>query len=124
MIAPNTGTRLTNTPRFLSLYPDIGVDITIDAAIVDIVAERYDAGIRPQENLAQDIIAVRISKAIPRVVVAAPSYISRCGTPKNAAGPGTAPLHSPLHERGLHSMALLHQRPHGGASYRGTSDRQ
>ncbi len=69
-------------PRFLALYPDINVDISIDASPIDIVAERFDAGIRTGEHLAHDMIAVRIGKDMPFALVAAPDYLARRGEPK------------------------------------------
>jgi len=69
-------------PRFLALYPEIDVDISIDASPIDIVAERFDAGIRTGEHLAHDMIAVRIGGEMQLVLVAAPSYLARRGEPK------------------------------------------
>lgn len=68
--------------RFLAAYPEIGLEITADSGLTDIVAGRFDAGIRPGERLERDMIAVRISDPIPFVVVAAPSYLARRGTPR------------------------------------------
>jgi len=70
-------------PRFLALYPEINVEISIDASPIDIVAERFDAGIRAGEYLAQDMIAVRICREMHFVVVAAPAYLARRGEPKS-----------------------------------------
>jgi DNA-binding transcriptional LysR family regulator len=69
-------------PRFLAAYPEISLDISVDAAMADIVAERFDAGIRPGDRVARDMIAVRISDALPVVVVAAPAYPPRTALPK------------------------------------------
>ena len=69
-------------PRFLALYPEINVEISIDASPIDIVAERFDAGIRTSEYLAHDMIAVRICREIHFVMVAAPAYLTRRGEPK------------------------------------------
>jgi DNA-binding transcriptional LysR family regulator len=68
-------------PRFLALYPEIGLDISADSTFVDIVAARFDAGIRPGERLSRDMIAVRISDEIPIVVAAAPAYLAQHGKP-------------------------------------------
>jgi DNA-binding transcriptional LysR family regulator len=70
------------TARFLALYPDITLDISVDSTLADIVAGRFDAGIRPGELLARDMIAVRISDEMPIVVVAAPAYLAQRGAPK------------------------------------------
>jgi DNA-binding transcriptional LysR family regulator len=69
-------------PRFLAHYPEINLDICTDGQQTDIVAERFDAGIRPGERIEKDMIAVRVSGELPFVVVAAPSYIEQHGAPK------------------------------------------
>jgi DNA-binding transcriptional LysR family regulator len=68
--------------RFLRTYPEIKLDISVDAALTDIVAERYDAGIRPGERIARDMIALRIGEPMQVVVVAWPIYLAERGTPK------------------------------------------
>jgi DNA-binding transcriptional LysR family regulator len=67
--------------RFLVAYPEISVEVSSDSSLTDIVAGRFDAGIRHAERLERDMIAVRISEQVPVVTVAAPSYIARHGTP-------------------------------------------
>lgn len=67
--------------RFLSRYPEVSLDISVERAMVDIVAERFDAGVRPGERVARDMIAVRISDEMPFVVAGAPAYLERHGTP-------------------------------------------
>jgi len=57
--------------RLLPEYPDIIVDIVIDQGLTDIVAERYDAGVRCGEQVAKDMIAVRIGPDIRMAVVGA-----------------------------------------------------
>jgi DNA-binding transcriptional LysR family regulator len=69
-------------PRFLALYPEINIDLSVDGALTDIVAGRFDAGIRSADRLERDMIAVRVSDAIPLVVAAAPAYLARHGTPR------------------------------------------
>jgi DNA-binding transcriptional LysR family regulator len=66
---------------FLSQYPEISLDLSIDRGFVDIVERRFDAGIRNGERIAKDMIAVRISDEMPFVVAASPSYLARHGTP-------------------------------------------
>ena len=63
-------------------YPDISVEITNDYSLIDIVAERYDAGVRLGEQVAKDMIAVRIGPDFRQVVVGAPSYFTRRGKPE------------------------------------------
>jgi DNA-binding transcriptional LysR family regulator len=69
-------------PRFLALYPEISLDISVDGALTDIVGARFDGGIRAGEKVERDMIAVRVSDAIPLVVVATPAYLARHGEPK------------------------------------------
>jgi DNA-binding transcriptional LysR family regulator len=69
-------------PRFLVLYPEINLDICIEPHQTDIVAQRFDAGIRPGERIEKDMITVRVSGELPMVVVGAPSYIAQHGVPK------------------------------------------
>jgi len=69
-------------PRFLTRYSAIRLDISIERAFVDIVSRRFDAGIRPGERIARDMVAIPISDAMPFVVVASPDYVSRRGAPK------------------------------------------
>ncbi|MGH6976866.1 MAG: LysR substrate-binding domain-containing protein [Stellaceae bacterium] len=63
--------------RFFAAYPEIGLEISVDTALVDIVADRFDAGIRWGHRVERDMIAVRITGPIRHVVVAAPSYLAR-----------------------------------------------
>jgi DNA-binding transcriptional LysR family regulator len=62
--------------RLLPDYPDIKVEIFVDNGLTDIVAERYDAGVRLGEQVAKDMIAVRIGPNLRMVVVGAPSYFA------------------------------------------------
>jgi DNA-binding transcriptional LysR family regulator len=68
--------------KFLREYPDINVEITIDYGLTDIVAERYDAGVRGGEQVAKDMIAVRIGPDMRMAVVGAPSYLRKRPEPK------------------------------------------
>lgn len=67
---------------FLPRYPDIKVELIIDYGLTDIVAERYDAGIRLGERVAQDMIAVRIGPDFSMAVVGAPAYFAKRPKPK------------------------------------------
>ena len=58
-------------------YPDIKIEIIIDYGLTDIVAQRYDAGVRSGEQVAKDMIAMRIGPDMRMAVVGAPSYLSR-----------------------------------------------
>jgi DNA-binding transcriptional LysR family regulator len=63
-------------------YPDIKVEIIIDYGLSDIVAEHFDAGVRLGEQVAKDMIAVRIGPDMRMAVVGAPSYFERRPRPK------------------------------------------
>lgn len=67
---------------FLGDYPDIKVEITVDNTLTDIVSERFDAGIRLGEQVAKDMIAVRIGPEMRMAVVGAPSYLEKHGIPQ------------------------------------------
>ncbi|WP_431281735.1 LysR family transcriptional regulator [Humitalea sp. 24SJ18S-53] len=62
--------------KLLPTYPDIKVEVVIDYGLTDIVAERYDAGIRLGEQVAKDMIAVRIGPDMRMAVVGAPTYFA------------------------------------------------
>ena len=68
--------------KFLPDYPDIKVEITVDYGLIDIAAERYDAGIRLGEDVAKDMIAVRIGPAMRMAVIGSPAYFSRRPQPQ------------------------------------------
>ena len=68
--------------KLLPSYPDVKVEIIIDYGLTDIVAERYDAGVRLGEQVAKDMIAVRIGPDFRMVVVGAPSYFRGRSKPK------------------------------------------
>ena len=73
---------LPKLAKFLPQYPDIKVEITIDYGLTDIVAQRYDAGVRWGEQVAKDMIAVRIGPDMRIAVVGAPSYFAKRSPPK------------------------------------------
>ena len=63
-------------------YPDIKVEIVIDYGLTDIVAQRYDAGVRSGEQVAKDMVAVRIGPDMRMAVVGSPSYFRKRSVPK------------------------------------------
>jgi DNA-binding transcriptional LysR family regulator len=63
-------------------YPDIKVELVIDYGLTDIVAERYDAGVRLGEQVARDMVAVRIGPDFRWAVVGAPPYFAGRTKPK------------------------------------------
>jgi DNA-binding transcriptional LysR family regulator len=68
--------------KLLPLYPDIRVEIIADHGLTDIVAQGYDAGVRLGEQVAKDMVAVRISPDIRMAVVASPAYLEKHGVPR------------------------------------------
>jgi DNA-binding transcriptional LysR family regulator len=91
--------------RFHRAYPDVVLDIVIDDGISDIVAGRFDAGIRIGERLEKDMIAVRLTPDIAMLAVASPQYLAHHGEPKVPAD--------------LHRHACINWRfPGSGAVYR------
>ena len=68
--------------RFLPKYPDVKVEIVIDIGLTDIVAERFDAGVRFGEMVASGMISVRIGPDARMAVVGAPSYFAARKPPK------------------------------------------
>jgi DNA-binding transcriptional LysR family regulator len=68
---------------FVVEYPDIKVEVAVDYGLTDIVAERYDAGVRIGEQVAKDMIAVPIGPDMRMAVVAAPSYFANRPRPKH-----------------------------------------
>jgi len=68
--------------KFLAQYPDIKLEISVDSANVDIVAQQFDAGIRSGDRVDRDMIAVRITDTWHTALVGAPSYLARRGTPE------------------------------------------
>ncbi|MGO4333396.1 LysR family transcriptional regulator [Labrys sp. KB_33_2] len=63
--------------RLLPAYPDVHIEIIVDYGLTDIVAERYDAGVRLGEQVAKDMIAVRIGPDMRMAVVGSPAYFAR-----------------------------------------------
>ncbi|WP_172717134.1 LysR family transcriptional regulator [Neorhizobium sp. T6_25] len=67
--------------EFMEIYPDIHVEIVSDAAIIDIVEQGFDAGVRFGNQLAQDMIAMPLGPALQYAIVASPDYLRRRGRP-------------------------------------------
>jgi DNA-binding transcriptional LysR family regulator len=63
-------------------YPDIKVEMIVDYGLTDIVAQQYDAGVRSGQQVAKDMIAVRIGPDMRMAVVGAPSYFKSRTEPK------------------------------------------
>jgi LysR family transcriptional regulator, regulator of peptidoglycan recycling len=69
-------------PRFLTQYPEISLNLSVSDTLTDIVAERFDAGIRLGERIERDMIAVRVTDELPLVVAGSPAYFEQRGKPK------------------------------------------
>jgi DNA-binding transcriptional LysR family regulator len=74
IIAPRLG-------RFHRAYPDVVLDIVIDDGLSDIIAGRFDAGIRVGERLEKDMIAIRLTPDVKLLAVASPDYLAKRGEP-------------------------------------------
>ena len=68
-------------PVFRARHPRIDVEVTVEERFVDIVAEGYDAGVRLSEAIERDMVQVRLTEPFRFVVVGAPEYLARHGTP-------------------------------------------
>jgi DNA-binding transcriptional LysR family regulator len=80
----------------LRKYPEVKLEITVDYGLANIVADRIDAGVRLGEQVAKDMIAVRIGPDFRFVVVAAPSYFSNRAEPRS---PGELTQHNCINLR-------------------------
>lgn len=78
-----TLTRLSEAiPEFLSLYPDLKLDLHLDDRRVDMVREGFDLAIRGSDNLEDSSLIARKLAVMPHVLCAAPSYFQRHGKPE------------------------------------------
>ena len=82
--------------RFISDYPDVTVEMNVSNSLLDIVSENFDAGVRMGENLAKDMISVRISPDTRYLVVGAPAYLDT--------------IHLPAHPRELIQYKCINYR--------------
>jgi DNA-binding transcriptional LysR family regulator len=91
-------------PGFLAAYPEISLEVMAEDSLVDVLAAGCDAGIRYDERLEQDMVAVPIGPRVQRfALAAAPSYLDRCGRPGH---PGDLLGHACLRSR-FSSGAML-----------------
>ncbi|MCP2138066.1 DNA-binding transcriptional LysR family regulator [Rhizobium sp. SLBN-94] len=67
---------------FMEVYREVKIEIISDAAVIDIVEQGFDAGVRFGKQLAQDMIALPLGPALRYAIVASPEYINRCGEPE------------------------------------------
>lgn len=98
VIAPRLG-------QFHQEHPDVVLDIVVDDGLSDIVAGRFDAGIRVGGRLEKDMIAVRLTPDVKMIAVASPDYLAQHGTPQSPDD--------------LHNHACINWRLHlDGRTYR------
>jgi len=86
--APEPAVELVLAPmiaEFLTAYPAVRLEVISETGFVDIVAKGFDAGVRWEESLAQDMIAVPLGPPQRYVVVAAPGLVERLGAPNHPA---------------------------------------
>ena len=67
--------------KFMADYPDVTVEVSVDSTLVDLVAERFDAGVRLGEQVEKDMIAMRIGPDLRMAVVGSPAYFAHHGEP-------------------------------------------
>lgn len=91
--------------RFGQAYPDVHLELFVDDDLSDIVAEGFDAGIRPGKLVHRDMIAVRVTEDSPTAVVCSPAYLA------DRAAPNT-PEDLPMHR------CIGYRWSRSGASYR------
>lgn len=85
---PRLALPLAITPAIIEmsrLYPDLTIEVTSDEGLVDIVAAGFDAGVRLGEMIAQDMVAVRLTKPFMAIMVASPAYLEERGVPHSIA---------------------------------------
>jgi DNA-binding transcriptional LysR family regulator len=78
VVAPRLG-------RFHRNNPDVNLELVVQDSLADIVAERFDAGIRLGERLEKDMVAVRLTGDMEMQAVASPDYVATYGAPENPA---------------------------------------
>jgi len=90
----------------LPKYPDINVEVIVDYGLTNIVAQQVDAGIRPGELVAKDMIAVRVSPDLRMAVVGSPAYFTgrkRPKTPQDLTSHNCLNLRLPTHGGSLYA---------------------
>ena len=86
--APRLALPLAITPAVVAmsrLHPALTIEVTADESLVDIVEAGFDAGVRLGEMIAQDMVAVRLTKPFKAIMVASPGYLEARSTPRSIA---------------------------------------
>ncbi len=89
--------------EFMLRWPEVRLDIHVDNALSDLIAEGFDAGIRLGERLQRDMVAVPVSGPIRSLVVGSPAYFARHGKPRQ---PRELETHNCVNFRHVSSRAL------------------
>ena len=118
-----------NLAKFLPNYPDIKIEINVDYTMTDIVAQRFDAGVRLGDQVAKDMIAVRIGPDLRIAVVGSSAYFARQPppeTPKDLTAHNCINLRLPTHGQLLlwdfeKSSQALNVRPEGQLVFNSSS---
>jgi DNA-binding transcriptional LysR family regulator len=109
--------------RFHAQHPDVVLDVVVDDSLTDIVAGRFDAGIRVGQRLEKDMVAVRLTADRQMQAVASPDYLARHGEPKTPADlqhhrcinwrfPGSGNIHRRRRIAGARHLLRLRRRSH------------
>lgn len=88
--------------KLLPQHPDLNIEVIVDYGLTDIVAEGFDAGIRMGEQVAKDMIAVRVGPDLRMAVVGSPAYFQRHPKPKSP------------HDLTQHNCITIRLPTHGG----------
>lgn len=88
--------------KLLPAHPDLNIEVIVDYGLTDIVAEGFDAGIRMGEQVARDMIAVRVGPDLRMAVVGSPGYFQRHPKPKSP------------HDLTRHNCITIRLPTHGG----------
>jgi len=71
-----------NVMKLCRAFPEIEVELAASEELVDLAAEGFDAGIRLGQFIAPDMVAVRLTKPLPLIIVGSPAYLARRGRPE------------------------------------------
>jgi DNA-binding transcriptional LysR family regulator len=114
--------------KILPKYPDIKVEVIFDYGLTNIVAQQYDAGIRPGEMVAKDMIAVRVGPDLRMAIVGSPAYFEahkKPRTPQDLTNHNCINLRLPTHGGSLYAWEFekngreLHVRVEGQLVFNG-----
>src|SRR5918997_2299653 len=101
---PSESILLPAIAKLLPAYPDLNVEISVNSVFIDIVAERFDAGVRLGETIAQDMVALRIGPDMRMAVVGSPAYFTDRTLPRTP------------HDLAAHTCINLRHTIEGGVS--------